>query len=60
MRPKFYAVLEMAIDQGVDYGIRRAYKHNDQTPPTSSQADTIKQEVLNVIYEWFDLPEEAE
>ena len=35
MKPKFLPVLEMCIENGLTYGYRRAFKHNDN--PTEEQ-----------------------
>lgn len=56
MYPKTHAVLQLAIEQGVAYGINRAYKHLDGTPPTEQQQEIIVTQVMNVIYEWFHIP----
>jgi hypothetical protein len=53
MIPKFRLVLEEAIEQGVAYGYRRAYKHNEN-PNESSIIQSIYTEVMNSIDEFFD------
>lgn len=58
MTPKIYVVLEHAISCGVEYGVRRAYKHETGTPPTEAQVATITNEVMNALYEWFDIGDE--
>ena len=53
MKPKILPVLEMCIENGLTYGYRRAFKHNDN--PTEEQiTDQIKQSIMNELYEWFD------
>lgn len=58
MTPKARAVLEHAVDLGVHYGVRRAYKHTDGTPPNEQQIEQIIDAVIGAIDEWFDLPEQ--
>lgn len=52
MKVKSYAVLDHAINNGINYGWNRAHKHND-----NPSAETIKEEILfaimNEITEWF-------
>ncbi len=52
MKPKFLPVLEMCIENGLAYGYRRAFKHNDN--PTEEQiTDQLKQSIMHELYEWF-------
>jgi hypothetical protein len=53
MKPKFRAVLEMAIEEGVRYGYTRAFKYNPE-PDTNSITDTIVTEIFNSLDTWFD------
>ena len=54
MKPKILPVLEMCIENGLSYGYRRAFKHNDD--PTEDQiTQAIKDAVMHEIYEWFDM-----
>jgi hypothetical protein len=53
MKPKFRAVLEMAIEEGVRYGYQRAFKHNPE-PHIDSITDTIVTEIFNSLDTWFD------
>ena len=44
----------MCIENGLTYGYRRAFKHNDN--PTEEQiTDQIKQSIMHELYEWFDM-----
>lgn len=56
MQPKFQALLDMCIENGLRLGYNRAFKHTD-TPDEHTiigkQFDAVKDE----IYEWFDFPE---
>lgn len=54
MKPKFYRVLEMAIDSGVSLGLHRAYKHDDN-PSEDTIREHISREVLNELHEWFNI-----
>ncbi len=53
MKPKFRAVLEMAIEEGVKYGYNRAHKHNPE-PHVDTITDTIVTEIFNSLDTWFD------
>jgi DNA-binding MurR/RpiR family transcriptional regulator len=57
MKPKFRNVLEMALEQGVQYGYNRAHKHLEN-PSESVIVDNIVESVMNSLYEWFDFEEE--
>jgi len=56
MTPKFLLLLETCITDGVVLGHTRAYKHNDD-PSTADINQSIVNEVLNEIHEWFDFDE---
>ena len=59
MKPKFYPVLQMAVEDGVTYGLTRAHKHTDK--PTHDQVvNAVTEAVLNSICEWFDLDQDQE
>ena len=52
MTPRIIRVLEVAIENGIAYGTRRAYKHNDA--PTEQQLrEAIESAIWNEIHEWF-------
>lgn len=57
MKPKSYQVLCMAVEEGVAYGVHRAYRHSD-TPTHDYMTNCIADAVLNSICEWFDLDED--
>ena len=54
MKPKEYAVLRMAVEEGVSYGVSRAYKHTS-APDHDNLADQVAQSVMDSICEWFDI-----
>jgi hypothetical protein len=59
MKPDKYKVLQMAVQDGVSIGYRRAFKYNEN-PDEDAIIDRIQQEVMNQICEWFrfeDFPE---
>ena len=58
MRPKFFQLLETCITDGVVLGHKRAYKHND-APCESDINQSIINEVLNEIHQWFDFEDET-
>jgi hypothetical protein len=53
MKPKFREVLELAIEQGVARGYRRAHKYVEN-PTEESIAATIEECVMSAIYDWFE------
>lgn len=56
MQPKFQALLDMCIENGLRLGYTRAFKHTDEPDENiiiGKQFDAIRDE----IYEWFDFPE---
>lgn len=57
LKPKTWAVLSHAVEAGVEYGYKRAHKH-DENPSEEQIKDTVKQAVLTEIAEWFDIVEE--
>ena len=63
MTPKFRRVLEEALDRGIAYGLRRAYKHRSDGPSEevmAAVAVAIHDAVDNELYEWFDFPQDLE
>lgn len=52
MQANEYLVLERAIDEGVEYGFMRAYKHNT-APNEDDMREAVKMAVLNSVCEWF-------
>jgi hypothetical protein len=57
MKPKFREVLEMAISEGVQFGYRRAHKHVEN-PPEGAIIDSICENVMDCIYEWFEFEDD--
>ena len=56
MKAREYEVLNMAVEQGVAYGLRRVRKYNEN--PTDAQIEAaIEAAVLNAIGEWFTFDE---
>ena len=53
MKPKILPVLEMCIENGLSYGYRRAFKH-DNDPSEEFITNTIKESIMHELYEWFD------
>jgi predicted Zn-dependent protease with MMP-like domain len=56
-KPKTWKVLQQAVETGVSYGYRRAFKHTE-TPTEDEIKQAIEQAVLNEISEWFDIADE--
>lgn len=57
MKAKTLVILEMAIEQGIARGYRRAFKHND-SPLEDAILDSIEECVMSQIYEYFTFPNE--
>ena len=57
MKAKTRVILEMAIEQGVARGYRRAYKHVDN-PNEGSIMAHLEECVMEQIHEYFDFDEE--
>lgn len=57
MKPRFFQLLEMAIENGIDYGWTQAHKH-DGEPAEFEIKSKILDGVLNEICEWFHLEDE--
>lgn len=58
MRVRAYDVLRRAIEEGVEYGWRRAHKHTD-APDTETIKDQIVTAILNEVSEYFDFDDEV-
>lgn len=54
MKPKFDAVLEMCIENGLALGYRRAHKHDDN-PTENHIFDCQRAAIFEEIYQWFDM-----
>jgi hypothetical protein len=58
MTPKIEKIIEMCLENGINYGWRRAHKHTET--PTE---DLIKGEIHHAIelelYQWFDFGEKV-
>jgi hypothetical protein len=59
MTPDTYKVICMAVEDGVAIGVRRAYKHTDK-PTEDSMIESIRQEVMNQVCEWFRFHEDKD
>ncbi len=58
MRARAYDVLRRAIEEGIEYGWRRAHKHTD-TPDADAIKDQIVTGILNEVSEYFDFDDEV-
>jgi len=56
MKPKFHVVLDYCIETGIQFGLNRAYKHEDN-PSRETIQENIEREVTNQLFEWFDMEE---
>lgn len=54
MKPKFEAVLDMCLDNGLRRGYNRAFKHDDN-PTEQVILENQHNAILDEIHEWFDM-----
>lgn len=59
MKAKEYDVLKLAVEEGVAYGVNRAFKHTDR-PFESEIKREVESAVMASISEWFDFDEVKE
>lgn len=59
MKVNLYRIIDRAIDEGVEYGYNRAYKHTDNPTPEQLKAD-IANGVMNQICEYVDFFDQYE
>jgi len=57
MKPNFHKILEMAVEQGVSYGYRRAHKHIEN-PTEGAIIDNVVEQVMNSLDEWFNFEDD--
>jgi hypothetical protein len=57
MKPKPHLVLDMCIQNGIDYGWVRAHKHFEK-PPEGIIKQEIADAIWHEVYEWFDMDNE--
>lgn len=53
MKPKLIPLLHKCIENGISYGLYRAYKHTD-SPSREVIEETICRAIFEQLYEWFD------
>ena len=56
MKPKIHMILDNALDNGIRLGLRRYYKHSDDSPSEaelSDTADVILAALWEQLDEWF-------
>ena len=53
MKPKFDALLEKCIEDGINSGWTRAHKHTE-TPDPVWIREQIHQAIMFELYEWFE------
>lgn len=57
MKPRFSAVLEMCIDNGLRLGYNRAFKYDD-TPTEEQIFNKQRGAIFEEIYEWFEFEQD--
>lgn len=58
LSPRVGVVLQTAIEDGVNYGYHRVFKHND-SPSEQEIKDSIAWYVEQSIYEWFEVNDDS-
>lgn len=56
VRVKTYEIFTRAVEEGVEYGIKRAHKHTD-TPTREGLSSAVYDAVVNSVCEVFDFPD---
>lgn len=56
MKAKSSKVIDMVIENAVEYGWSRAHKHNSDPTPEFIK-ECIKDAIEIEIYEWFEFPD---
>ena len=57
MKPKMYHILNVAVEEGVREGWRRAHKHNEK-PHEDVVKEYIEDAVMSAIHEYFVFDED--
>jgi hypothetical protein len=57
MKPKFYVILEQAIEEGVRQGWHRSHKHVEN-PTEGAIIEAIEDAVMSSIHEYFTFDED--
>jgi hypothetical protein len=56
MKANYYKLIELAVDQGIGFGLNRAFKHTDE--PTREQIHAeIEREIMTAICEYLTFDE---
>jgi len=56
VKPRFYRIIEQAVEQGVRDGWRRAYKHTD-SPHEDAVKSYIEDAVMSALCDYFTFDE---
>jgi len=59
MKANEYKVLEEAVDEGVNWGFAKAYKHHE-APSEEQVREAVKAAVMASVCDWFSLEREAD
>lgn len=54
MKPNTYKLLDQCVQDGIELGVNRAYKHSDGMPTKDTLLNEIQASVMQEICEWFD------
>lgn len=56
MKPRYYTILERAVEEGALRGYIRAFKH-DENPSEDRVVENIRAAIMNEIAEYFTFDE---
>jgi hypothetical protein len=59
MKGNEYKVLEEAVDEGVNWGFVKAYKHHE-APSEEQVREAVKSAVMTSVCEWFRMDRETD
>jgi hypothetical protein len=62
LRVRSYEVLRHAVELGVDFGWRRAYRYSQTPPPDDAEAERVREAIAEAVVgeccEWFQFEEQ--
>ena len=59
MKSDYYKLISRAVEEGITFGLNRAYKHTP-TPKRETIDDSIHQEIMNALCEVFKFSDSSD